>query len=99
MLHGDTPQTDLTSLPVKRTAPDWELNHPTEKDPTSFFHHGGDEMSRLTSFSLALVAFVQFGLVIVTPPRIQAEEWAVRKTRGVLRVVDLQEPHVSTMLN
>ncbi len=52
-------------------------------------------MSRRVSFSLAILAFIQFSLAVLLSSPSVAQEWHVRKPRGTLKVVDLWFPEIS----
>jgi ABC-type transport system substrate-binding protein len=55
-------------------------------------------MSRRVFFGLAIL-FIQFSFSIALSPPSLAQEWALRRPRGTLRVVDLFLPSVSVMHN
>jgi len=55
-------------------------------------------MSRRVFFVLAIL-FIQFSFSIALAPPSLAQEWAFRRPRGTVRVVDLFLPSVSVMLN
>jgi peptide/nickel transport system substrate-binding protein len=56
-------------------------------------------MSRRAFTSLTILVFIQFSLGIVLSTPSLGQEWAVRRPRGTLKVVNLFVPSVSTMRN
>jgi len=55
-------------------------------------------MSRHVFFPLVLLALIQLSLSIAISPPSLAQEWKIRRSRGTLRVVDLNVPDVSMNL-
>ena len=56
-------------------------------------------MSGIVFRSLAILTFIQFALGIALSPPSHAQEWAVRRLTGTLKVVDLFSPAGSAMMN
>jgi len=56
-------------------------------------------MSRRVFFPLAILALIQLSLGIVLSPVSTAQEWAFRRPRGTLKVVNLGSPSPSVAIN
>jgi peptide/nickel transport system substrate-binding protein len=56
-------------------------------------------MSRRIFLPLAILAFIQFSLGIALTPLSLAQEWAIRRPRGTLKVADLLLPSASVVHN